>query len=444
MATATAMFRFRSSLAYLALGASLATFLPGSASAVVVIAGVAILLGWRQLRPVARGIAVLVFAVSLFSLLADPGVLASASQSMAGIVGLVLAVMLLSAVLSTSEDLGVISRSLFNGRSASRYLGLSLGTWMLSFPLNFGAVGLTAPMIGQQVQSAGDGASTRNAARAVLRGFGGSPMASPLSIAVVMTITLLPGLASWTLLVWSVPFALTYLLVGALFREQEMAVPAQAQVTASSDERALWPWLRFIGLALLIALQAFALNTWVNLKYSQAVTLSCLTAVTLLLAVRRLVTGVANLPSMANVANELAIMGGASFLGGALAVMALSSLGSHFALPDWAYPVTVFCIPWLFFAAGAMGANPIVSASVIGGVLGPLWPEPALLGLGVAMVTGWGVSTAGTPYTANVMLLERFTGYKTRMATYGWNLSFSLFFLGLSGCFSATIVLVSS
>jgi len=444
---AMTLSRIRSGLAYTALGFGAVAFLPGTSSVVVLLACAVIFLGWGQLRTVARVIASLILVVSVFALWSAPEVLTSAVQSMAGIAGLVLAVMLLSAVLSSSKDLNTISRSLFSGRSATRYLGLSLGTGVLAIPLNFGSVGLVATMIGKQVENVGDDAATRNASRAVIRGFSASPMGSPLSIAVVMTVTLLPGLASWTLLAWSIPFAVTYLLVGVWFREKEDTVPSSV---ASMDEHgnddcsAFWPWIRFIGLALFITLEAYALNTFAGLKYSQAVTLSCLTVVVLHLLATRIMVGTVALPSMANVANELAIMGGASFLGGALAVTALNFLGSDFALPGWGYSVAAFCIPWLFYVGGTMGVNPIVTATVVGGVLGPIWPEASLAGLGIAMVTGWGITVAGTPYSANALLLERFTGYSARVAAYRWNLSYSFLFLVLSSCLSATVVLVSS
>lgn len=119
---------------------------------------------------------------------------------------------------------------------------------------------------------------------------------------------------------------------------------------------------------------------------------------------------------------------------------ALSALGNDFSLPGWAYPLTAFGIPWLFYVGGVIGVNPIVTATVVGGVLGPIWPESASAGLGLAMVTGWGITIAGTPYSAATLLLERFTGYRARIASYGWNLRFSFLFLGLSSGLCATIV----
>ncbi|MBN7769183.1 hypothetical protein KUV44_01820 [Marinobacter daepoensis] len=433
----------RSVLGYAALASAASVFLPGHAQVTAVLAILVIFMGWGTLRPIARVIGSLVLFVLILAWLFDAQVLISAFGGMSAITGLVLSVMFLSAVLGRSQDLEVISRSLFRGRSMGRYLGLSVGTSTLSVPLNFGSIGLVAPMIGTQIRDGGESVATRNAARAVIRGFGASPMGSPLSVAVVMTVTLLPGLESWSLLAWSVPFALAYLFAGACFRENEHTghTGSFAPVNAPEDRaQVVGSWLRFLGLAVLISLSAFTLNARFGFRYSQAVTVSCLAVAVLILLKRRLGRAGTTLPSMANVSNELAIMGGASFLGGALAATAMNSLGSDFSLPGAAYPVIALCVPWLFYLGGTVGVNPIVSATVVGGILGPVWPPEAFVGLGLAMVTGWGITIAGTPYSANALLLERFTGYGARRAAYGWNLQYSMLFLGLSGCLCAALV----
>ena len=102
-----------------------------------------------------------------------------------------------------------------------------------------------------------------------------------------------------------------------------------------------------------------------------------------------------------------------------------------------------FAIPWLFFCGGAVGVNPIISATVYGGILGPIWPEPALLALGLGLVTGWGITIAGTPYSANSLLLERCTGYSAHQASYDWSRQYSLLMLTLSSGLCALIALMA-
>lgn len=178
--------RPRSILVYLALVAGIATFVPGNAVAATVLACLAIVLGWGNLRLVGKVIFSLIILLTFAALAFEPSSLPKAAGNMARIGALIITVMLLSAVMGQSNDLKIIARSLFAGKSLVRYLGMSVGTALLAIPLNFGAVGVVATMIGVQVREQGDSALGRNAARAVVRGFGASPMASPLSIAIVI------------------------------------------------------------------------------------------------------------------------------------------------------------------------------------------------------------------------------------------------------------------
>ena len=91
----------------------------------------------------------------------------------------------------------------------------------------------------------------------------------------------------------------------------------------------------------------------------------------------------------------------------------------------------------MFYLGGMVGLNPIVIGTLTGGVLAPIWPSEALLGLGVGMVSGWGITTAGTPHTANSLLLERITGYSAHMAAIRWNLVLSLTSLTCTGLLAA-------
>jgi hypothetical protein len=423
--------RSRSIFTYLALLTGVATFMPGNTVAATLFACLAIVLGWGNLRLAARVLFTLIILFTLVAMTYAPEALPKATGNMAQIGALIITVMLLSAVLGQSNDLKVISRSLFAGKSLLRYLSMTFGTALLSIPLNFGAVGVVATMIGLQAKAQGDSALTHNAARAVVRGFGASPMASPLSISFVMTLTFLPNLPSWKLIALGLPVATFYLLAGTLAREEE---PLHKDMPAPSEDSqsALISWLRFVAIIALICVGTFVLNAKAGLLYSQSVTLSCLTAVVAGLVYRRMADGVVSLPSLAGINNELLIMGGSSFLGGIIGTFALNWLGIHFSLPSWAYPLVAGTVPWLFFASGTLGVNPIITCTLLGSILGPIWPEYSLLGLGLGIVVGWGVTIAGTPYSANSLLLESCTGYKAKQVSYEWSLRYSLITLTLS------------
>jgi len=86
--------------------------------------------------------------------------------------------------------------------------------------------------------------------------------------------------------------------------------------------------------------------------------------------------------------------------------------------------------------------NPIVIGSLTGAVLSPIWPAKAALGLAIAMVSGWGLTVAGTPFSANSLLLAKPTGYNARVAATRWNLHLSLTFIAGAGLLAAILTLV--
>lgn len=417
--------RLRSLFSYLALLAAVFSFLPGAALAGAAAVCIAVALGWQELRMVPRAVFSVALLAFFYALVAEPSLLTDGMVNVTRLAGLILSVMLLSHVLSRTRDLKGISVSLFGGRPATRYLSLAYGTTLVSIPLNFGSVAVVGSLVAERLRQDGDSPATRNATRAVLRGFGVAPMFSPLSISVVLTLTLLPGLGSLELLALAVPFALILLLAGLFWREPEPAGAAPAREGAAGAAS----WLRFSGIIAGICLGAFVLTHQFRLSYAHAVTLSCLVVV----AGGRLWGWLRGdrtpAVSMANVSNELAIVGGSAFIGAVISGLVLGGLNGNPDFPNWAWPLLAALVPWVFFVAGLGGVNPIVVGSLAGGILGSIWPESALIGLGIAMVTGWGITAFGTPFAANALLMERLTGYRAVDASLRWSLGLSV--LGL-------------
>src|SRR5690554_7110082 len=190
----------RSVFAYLALTAAVLSVLPGIPLLGAAAAGMAILLGCQDMRNVPRAVFVVALAMLIFALGYDPALIVTAAGNMTRLAGLMLAVMLLSNVLARTQDLQQISSSLFGGKPLTRYLSLAFGTALVSIPLNFGSVAVVGSLVGERIRRNGDSESTRNATRAVLRGFGVAPSFSPLSISVVLTLTLLPQVSLLSLL----------------------------------------------------------------------------------------------------------------------------------------------------------------------------------------------------------------------------------------------------
>lgn len=412
----------RSTLAYIALIAAILALLPGMAALGAGAVSLAVILGWQDMRRVPKAVFIVAGLALVFALGRDPSLISSAAGNMSRLAGLILAVTLLSSILSRTSDLQQISASLFGGNPSARYLSLSFGTSLVSIPLNFGSVAVVGSLVGERVRSSGDSPATRNATRAVLRGFGVSPTFSPLSISVVLTLTLLPGLSSLQLLFFTVPFSAALVLCGLIWRE-----PETAQQTDTPESKAsLAPWLRFGALILAICAGVFLLSHQYQLSYAHAVTLSCIGAV---LGARLLAWSRKTNPplvNMSNVSNELAIVGGSAFIGSVISGAVLGQISGDPSVPTWLWPIMAACVPWAFFAAGLAGVNPIVIGTLAGGILGVIWPDNALIGLGVGMVTGWGITAFGTPFAANALIMERLTGYKAMDASFRWNLRLSL------------------
>lgn len=442
--TATAsselLHKVRSVFAYLALIAGLVPFFPNSELLGAPLVLIAILAGWRDLRFVSRVLLLLVALSALAALLWAPQALFAAAANTAWLTALVVAVMLLSVTLGASRDLGVLAGSLFGGRPLPRYLSVTFATGFLAVPLNFGSVGVMSAMVARLKELRGDSALARNLARAVLRGFALASIASPLSISVVITLTFLPKLQLWELISVSLPFAVIYMLLGAAFRERETS-PAPAETGIAPDraaiQSAVLPWLRFTAYIGAICAGALALHRFGPMPYSRAVALSCVAAVSISLLLRRKRGEPAGLPSIAHISNELAVMSGSAFLGVLAGSAGLYLLGADFAPPLWAYPIAAFAVPSVMFIGGMLGLNPIVTGTLTGAVLSPIWPPSALLGLGIGMLSGWGLTVAGTPYSANSLLLSRLTGYDAQTAAMHWNLTLSICALTIAGLLGA-------
>lgn len=143
------------------------------------------------------------------------------------------------------------------------------------------------------------------------------------------------------------------------------------------------------------------------------------------------------LPSLAPISNELVIVGGSAFLGSLVSMLALAFISDGQQLPTWAYPAAAIMLPWLYFLSGMVGLNPIITGTLAGGVLGPMWPAESVPALGLVMVVSWGVTSAGTPYSVTSLLMERLSGYSAWNAALHWNLWLSISTLLLVGVTAA-------
>lgn len=397
-----------------------------------------LLLSWGAMKVIPKVVLIIALLTAALGAIYLPEVLDSAVHNVMRIASLIIAVMLLSSVLGAGSQISAISSSLFYGAPKKRYLGLVLGTSVLSIPLNFGSIAILGSLLSDQKRRQGDSASIRNASRAILRGFAATPLYSPLAISIALTLTLLPSVSTGQLLSITAPLSLLFILAGFRFRESEVTQAAPVVV----GEADVGSWLKFATTVILICMGVAWGSFWFGWSHAHSVTVSCSVAAILSLLARRLTTGKAALPDVSNVGNELSVICG-SVLIGSLVSSAITHLWvTELQLPMSSWLLIAALIPWFFFAAGAIGINPIVVASLVGGILGGLWPEETVITLAIAMVLGWGVTAAGTPYTVSALLLERVTGYHASVAAWQWNFKLSLLLLSFSSLFVVALTLI--
>ncbi|MES1925134.1 hypothetical protein [Salinisphaera sp. T31B1] len=424
----------RSALAYLVVLSGVIGITPLPALIGAPAAVLAIGLAWSTLKPIPRVLICLVVVIAIATLVFQPATLMPAATTLTRLASLLITVMLLAAVLSRSRHLAILSEHLFAGHALTRYLSITFGSLFLAVPMNFGSVSVIGTLVGREIRTHGDSPGTRNAARAVLRGFGSASLCSPLSIAVVLTLTLVPGIHGWQLISLTFPLAAAYLLLGTVFREAEPATDIPR--TRLDGFSVLRAWLFFALCIGLICLGTYVLRTVTDIAYARAVTTSCLVIV----AIGILATpGRPRFPALDNIGNELAIIGGSAFIGSAVSGFVSTWVGVGFDLPGVLLPLIALSVPWLLFGGGMLGVNPIIGVTLIGGLASQLWPADAGLGLAVAMVCGWGLTIAGTPYSANALLIQRLTGYDNRLVSVVWSGRLSLCALTLASLLAASL-----
>lgn len=94
------------------------------------------------------------------------------------------------------------------------------------------------------------------------------------------------------------------------------------------------------------------------------------------------------------------------------------------AVPPW---IILVSFVWIIPMAGQIGMNPILAVTLIA----PLIPEAASLGvtptaLVVALTAGWALSGASSPFTATTLLIGSFAGISALRVGLVWNGAYSL------------------
>ncbi|OCX67220.1 hypothetical protein BFP70_02650 [Thioclava sp. SK-1] len=326
-----------------------------------------------------------------------------------------------------------------------RYNALTIGVQIFALVLNYGAISLLGGMSRSSAMKEPDqeirDIRLRRMLQAVHRGFAASVCWSPLSFAMVISISIIPGADLRSILLPAIVSAA--ILVGVGWALDTMFKPrltggktaAPPDRAAASDVKSLWPLL---GLLAAICLPSFALELVLGLPLSMAV----LIVVPSISAIWLFLDGAAtqrfahlsehakafcfnDLPSFRNEIILLSMAGFIGSLAGALLAPVVAASGLDLsALPVWVIlMIPIIVIP----VTGQLGMNPILCVSLFG----PLLPEPSVIGVAptamvLSLTAGWAMSAVTSPFTASVMLIARLGDVKPSQVSFQWNGLFTL------------------
>lgn len=327
-----------------------------------------------------------------------------------------------------------------------RYLFVTFGTHVFAIFLNFGAASLMATLLAQSRDKLAQQDALEDLCLGMLRGFAGMPMWSPLALSTIITLSILPEVGYFQVLPYGISAATLYLLAGYLLSKGTLAQPYPAQAMPSLADLMVLGRVA-LRVVVLVAV-SFALYRLTSLSMPASVLVAVLGFSLSWWTVQAWV-GVAprfhqELSATAETGvNEILIVSCAGFLGSVISKGISAFDGMLAAPPDMVLPAIVALVPVGMVLAGQWAINPIVSASILLGILHPLVPEPALIWLALAAITGWGITAASSPFTANVLITSRIMGLEAGHMVRSGNLRLTGLALLTVGLFCATATFVS-
>ncbi|WP_073032794.1 hypothetical protein [Roseovarius pacificus] len=359
---------------------------------------------------------------------------------------LLIALGILSRAASRAEDVRRAASIVANRPRGARYLFVMFGTHVFAIFLNFGAAALMATLLAQSRDTLVRQNAVEDLTLAMLRGFAAMPMWSPLALSTIITLSILPEVGYFQVLPYGIAAAVLYVGAGYLLSKGPSHDAGLTRALPS------WPEQLVLGrvvlrVVLLVAV-AFGLHHLAALSMPASVLVAVLCFSLAWWGVQILAGAAPGLhrelaATAGNSVNEIVIVSGAGFLGAVIAETISAFGGAIAAPPDILLPVIVALVPVGMVGAGLWAVNPIVSASILLGVLHPLVPEPALIWLALAAILGWGITAASSPFTANVLITSRIMGLDGGHLVRRGNLKLTVLALLVVGLFCATAVFIS-
>lgn len=343
----------------------------------------------------------------------------------------------------TSPAIRTCGRYLANQPPGRRYAALTLGGQAFSLLLNYGSIVLLGSLtIASKSNDPNPEVNAHRARRmllAIQRGFISTLAWSPLSFAVAITTTVIPG-ATWPKAV--LPSLMTGAIVAIVgwvmdtaFKPKFATPPAPREDNGDTIKTVL-P-LVFLLALLVGSVALFYVTT--GFRITGLVTLIVPVIAASWIAIQapsgRRLTNLGRrardytFQDLPNYRSELTLLIMAGFIGSVggamLGPIAANSGLDLTQLPTW---VILVALVWFIPLTGQLGMNPILSVVL----MAPILPSPAALGVTptavmVAITAGWTMSGASSPYTATTMLIGNFAGKSAMFVGLRWNGVYTLF-----------------
>jgi hypothetical protein len=342
------------------------------------------------------------------------------------LMALFLALSLVAQVAVRSPDMINVARSILALPTSRIYLPLSLTSHLFAIVLNVGSLAVLMALVGSQADQLAKRGQLRPVSMSVMRGFASMPIWAPFSISVALTLSIFRNVHYLDLLPFGLSMALFHIIAGwALDGRGTQDGLAKAAVGLEFG-----PILRLLFRISAMAAAAFLCEWLFAIRFVEGVFLSALTTAFVWWLSQRWSwvpdggRGVAG-PSFKRGGNdEVVIVGTAGFIGGLLSASLVSVLGGLGVLSAGAVSLLIAGVPLIMLGLGHVGLNPIISGSILGGLLLPLTLPQDHVFAAVALLAGWGVTTSGSPFTGNVLLASRLIGRTSFELAVRWNGAF--------------------
>jgi len=321
-----------------------------------------------------------------------------------------------------------------------RYLALTFGTQAFGLVLNYGSIQLLGALAVASAEGEPDRSireiRIRRMLLAIQRGFASSLPWSPLSFSIVIALSVFPD-TSWAAL--AVPGIVTSVIMsGSGWALDSLFKPRRPPGARAAAPESPGRWTALLPLALLLALLLTLIVIFEESLGLRVVAIVLVVVPAISVVWLRLQTGSAPAlgsrlatfigTEVASYRNEILLIASAGYLGivgAALLGPAMQALGLDLAvLPGWAL---LLGLVWIMPILGQLGANPILSMSLVG----PLLPAPEAVGLtgtgmAVALICGWVLTGVSSPFTATNLLVGRFAGIRAIEVGWVWNRTYFL------------------